>query len=216
MAQVYSPLRSIVSDDAIVLIAILPHPRDLEIARVLGWYRIPLRSSPKVLWVDYVAFYQTAAFGEEERWQISYLAAVRGHELTTRAELLRQETDHPHAHEEYYKLQLGELQRISPPIRAGRWRRLTFLYSTGERLNRAVTLQDLVVRDEERLVLWRGLRERALHQQTYTTQELPDQLEGLDLLLLAMLGDRPSLRETKKVHQMDLGTERALIKRRLI
>lgn len=198
MLEVYSPLRSIVSDDAIVLIAVLPHTRDLEIARVLGWYRIPLRSAPKVLSVDYLAFYQTAAFGEEERWGIHYLAAVRGHELTTRAELLRQEADHPRAHEEYYKLQLGELQRISPPIRAGRWRRLTFLYTTGERLNRAATLQDLVVRNEERLVLWRGLRERALHQQTYTAQELPEQLDGLDILLLAMLGDRNSLREAKK------------------
>ncbi|HAD05567.1 MAG TPA: hypothetical protein DCE76_00220 [Anaerolineaceae bacterium] len=215
MSEVYSPLRSIVSDDVIVLIAVLPHPRDLEIARVLGWYRIPLRSAPKVLSVDYLAFYQTAAFGEEERWGIHYLAAVRGHELTTRAELLRQEADHPRAHEEYYKLQLGELQRISPPIRAGRWRRLTFLYTTGERLNRAATLQDLVVRDEERLVLWRGLRERALHQQTYTAQELPEQLDGLDILLLAMLGDRNSLREAKKVYQLDSGLDGVFARRRL-
>lgn len=215
MPEVYSPLRSIVSDDAIVLIAVLPHPRDLEIARVLGWYRIPLRSAPKVLSVDYLAFYQTAAFGEEERWGIHYFAAVRGHELTTRAELLRQEADHPRAHEEYYKLQLGELQRISPPIRAGRWRRLTFLYTTGERLNRAASLQDLVVRDEERLVLWRGLRERALHQQTYTAQELPEQLEGLDILLLAMLGDRKSLRETSNFYQIDSGLDEVSVTRRL-
>lgn len=215
MSEVYSPLRTIVSDDAIVLIAVLPHPRDLEIARVLGWYRIPLRSAPKVLSVDYLAFYQTAAFGEEERWGIHYFASVRGHELTTRAELLRQEADHPRAHEEYYKLQLGELQRISPPIRAGRWRRLTFLYTTGERLNRAAALQDLVVRDEERLVLWRGLRERALHQQTYTAQELPEQLEGLDILLLAMLGDRKSLRETSNFYQIDSGLDEVSVTRRL-
>ncbi len=205
MTSAYSPLRSIVPEDAIVLVAILPHPRDLEIARILGWYRIPLRSAPKVLSVDYLAFYQTAAFGEDERWGIHYLASVRGHELTTRAELLRQEADHPRAREEYYKVQLGELQRITPPIQAGRWRRLTFLYTTGERLNRAATLQDLAVRDEERLILWRGLRERALRQQSYTAQELPDRLEGLDVFLLAMLGDRKSIQEVKKVYSVDQG-----------
>ncbi|WP_322793113.1 hypothetical protein [Bellilinea sp.] len=196
MSRVYSPLRSIVGDEAIILVAVLPHPRDLEIARVLGWYRIPLRSSPKVMSVDFLAFYQTAAFGEEERWGVHYIAAVRGHELTTRAELLRHEADHPRAHEEYYKIQLGELQKVVPPIPASHWRRLTFLYTTGERLNRASTLEDLVVRDEERQILWRGLRERALHQQSYSPQQLPEQLDGLDVLLLSMLGKGISLLES--------------------
>ncbi len=48
---------------ALVLVAIITTRRDLEIARVLGWYRIPLRRAPKVIAVDYLAFYQTAAFG---------------------------------------------------------------------------------------------------------------------------------------------------------
>ena len=51
--------------------------RDLEIARLLGWYRIPLRKAPKVIEVDCLAFYQTAAFGEADRWRIQYVAEVR-------------------------------------------------------------------------------------------------------------------------------------------
>jgi len=47
--------------DDLVLVAILPKPRDLEIARVLGWYRIPLATAPKTIRVDWIAFYQTAA-----------------------------------------------------------------------------------------------------------------------------------------------------------
>ncbi|MEW6178521.1 MAG: hypothetical protein AB1522_01205 [Chloroflexota bacterium] len=197
MTGVYPPLRSVVHHDAIVLVAVLPQPRDLEIARVLGWYRIPLRSAPKVLGVDFLAFYQTAAFAADERWGIYHFAAVRGHELTTRAELLRNEADHPRAREEYYKIQLGELRSLTPPIRAGRWRRLTFLYTTGERINCAESLQDLVVRDEEREVLWRGLRERALSRQQYQPKELPEQLEGLDRILLAMLGDWKAVKEVR-------------------
>jgi len=44
--------------------------------------------------VDRIAFYQTARFGEE-KWAIHYTAPVLGHELVTRAELLRTEPGHP-------------------------------------------------------------------------------------------------------------------------
>ena len=78
--------------ESLILVAVMTQPRDLEIARVLGWYRIPLRSAPRVISVDYLAFYHTAAFGDL-RWQVKYLAPVRGHELTTRAELMRASRD---------------------------------------------------------------------------------------------------------------------------
>jgi hypothetical protein len=31
----------------LVLVAFLPQPKDLEIARVLGWYRVPWRSTSR-------------------------------------------------------------------------------------------------------------------------------------------------------------------------
>ena len=58
----------------LVLVALLPHPRDLEIARVLGWYRIPLATAPKVIAVDWLAFYQPAAFGAAHRWRVEWAA----------------------------------------------------------------------------------------------------------------------------------------------
>src|SRR5512141_1909051 len=160
------------ADTALVLVCLIPAPRDLEIARLLGWYRIPLRTAPKVVAVDYLAFYQPASFGEGAG-RIEYVAPVRGHELTTRAELLKDEADHPRAREEYYKLQLGGLERLPQPIVADRWKRLTFLYTTGEYLHRAETLNDLVVTADERVLLWRSLRERALNATLYKTN-LPE------------------------------------------
>lgn len=170
---------------ALVLVAIVTQPRDLEIARLLGWYRIPLRSAPKVIDVDYLAFYQSAGFGEQQRWRIETFAEVRGHELTTRGELLRDEPDHPRANEEYFKIQIGPLQRLPQPILAGRWRRVTFFYTTGELLQTGRALKDLVVRDEERQILWQALRERALQGGLYGAQELPE--AALDPALLALL-----------------------------
>ena len=176
----------------LILVCLLPSPRDLEIARLLGWYRIPLRSAPKVVSVDYLAFYQPAAFGERGG-QIEYVAQVNGHELTTRSELLKDESDHPRAKEEYFKIQLGGLERLKEPIRTDKWKRLTFLYSTGEYLLNARTLNDLVVEGEERNLLWRSLRERAENEQLYKT-DLPE-ADIPPEALMALLGIKDFVRD---------------------
>ena len=159
---------------ALMLVEIVPERRDLEMARLLGWYRIPLRFAPKIVSVDYIAFYQTAAFGREHQWRIETYAVVRGVELTTRRELLRDETEHPRAGEEYYKLQLGPLQPLAKPILAGKWKRITFLYTTGELFYKARTINDLVVKSRERDILWRSLRERALRGNLYKEEDIPE------------------------------------------
>jgi hypothetical protein len=169
---------------SLILVAVINNPRDMEIARLLGWYRIPLRSAPKVVAVDYLAFYKTGAFADD-KWRIQYIAPVRGHELTTRAELLRAEPDHPRANEEYYKIQIGPMESLSAPIIAETWRRITFLYTTGEYLLGAKTINDLVVQSDERQLLWQALRDRAC--QNYSSQNLP----GVDLpeeVLAILLG----------------------------
>lgn len=144
----------------LVLVAVIKTQRDLEIARVLGWYRIPLRSAPKTVRVDWLALYQPGSFGPEGR-SIRYVAPVRGFELTTRGDLLRDEPDHPSAEEPYYKLQLGPLEVLPRPIPARRWRRITFLYTTGDRLLSAEDVKDLTVSPAaEGDNLWRLLRER--------------------------------------------------------
>lgn len=174
-----------IATTSLVLVCLLPTPRDLELARLLGWYRVPLRTAPKVIAVDYLAFYQPAAFGNRGG-QIEYVAQVRGHELTTRGELLKDEADHPRAREEYYKIQLGGLEKLKEPIKSDKWKRVTFLYTTGEYLLQAKTLNDLVVNGDERQLLWRSLRERAENEQLYKT-DLP-QVDIPPEVLIALLG----------------------------
>lgn len=173
------------SPASLILVCLIPSPRDLEIARLFGWYRIPLRTAPKVVAVDYLAFYQPSAFAERGG-RIEYIAPVRGHELTTRAELLKDEADHPRAREEYYKIQIGALEKLPQAIHADKWKRLTFLYTTGEYLLKAKSLNDLVVDGGERQLLWRSLRERAENSQLYKT-DLPD-ADIPPEVLIALLG----------------------------
>lgn len=182
---------------SLILVCLLPTPRDLEIARLLGWYRIPLRTAPKVVAVDYLAFYQPATFGERGG-QIEFIAQVKGHELTTRGELLKDEANHPRAKEEYYKIQLGGLEKLKEPIKTDKWKRLTFLYSTGEYLLNAKILNDLVVQNEEREILWKSLRERAENEQLYKTDfpeaDIPPEV------LMALLG----IKEMQEPYETDV------------
>lgn len=191
------------SPASLVLVCLLPTPRDLEIARLLGWYRIPLRTAPKVVAVDYLAFYQPSAFAERGG-QIEYVAQVRGHELTTRGELLKDEADHPRAREEYYKLQIGALEKLKEPVKSDKWKRLTFLYTTGEYLLKAKSLNDLVVDGDERQLLWRSLRERAENSQLYKT-DLPE-ADIPPEVLIALLGIRGhEVSDGSDVYEVDGG-----------
>jgi len=179
---------------SLILVVIMNDPRDMEIARLLGWYRIPLRSAPKVVAVDYLAFYQTAVFGEE-KWRIQYIAPVRGHELTSRAELFHDELDHPHANQEYFKIQIGTLFKLPKPILAEKWRRITFLYTTGDYLRKAATINDLVIQSDERRMLWQALRERADQYQDYQVNGLSEM--QVDPTLLAVFLGIKELEESK-------------------
>lgn len=132
-----------IESDARVLVCLINKPRDLEIARWDHWYRIPVKNAPSDYLADIVAFYLTAAFGDE-KWAIHEYAEVRGHELARRIDLFPQEVTHPHASDLYYKMQLGPLQRLARPIPSLKWRRVAFIQTTGDRFVNALEIGELV------------------------------------------------------------------------
>ncbi len=130
---------------ATVLIAILKSPRDLTFAQEEGWYRIPARHlPPRAATARLIAFYQPRGAIGAEGGVVRYIAPVQGWEMLPRRALLPSEPDHPRADELYYRLRLGPLERLSPPIRAGRWQRVAFVVTHWERLHQAAELRDLV------------------------------------------------------------------------
>jgi len=140
-----------------VLIGVLKTPRDLRLAQE-GWYRIPAHHlPPRGSTAHYIAFYQPACFGAEGG-VVRYFAAVQSWELLRRRDLLPDEPDHPRADTLYYRVQLGALECLSPPIQCGPWRRFAFIVTHWERLQQARELRDLLHGSiwEERL--WGALR----------------------------------------------------------
>ena len=145
-----------------VLVAVITRPKDFEAVRDLGWYRVPEKKAPRGIFSEYIAFYFTAAFGEQA-YAVHYYARRFGHELVTRRELLPDEVDHPRAEEQYYKLQLGPLQKREPPIVSQRWRRITFIHTTGDRFQAAEEINDLFVEGGEFVDrLYHALRDSGL------------------------------------------------------
>lgn len=131
-----------IEPDARVLICLISHPRDLEIARWDHLYRIPVRHAPADYLADYLAFYLTQRFGDE-KWAIHEYARVRGHELVRRVDLFPESPAHPRANDLYYKMQLEPLQRLPRPIPSLRWRRIAFIQTTGDRFMHALEISEL-------------------------------------------------------------------------
>jgi len=143
---------------ATVLVGVLKTPRDLRLVQEEGWYRIPVRHLPsRGSTAHYIAFYQPASFGTKGG-VVRYFAAVHSWELLRRRDLLPDEPDHPRADELYYRVQLGELQRLSPPIQCGKWRRFAFIVTHWERLHQARELRDLLHGSIWEEKLWGALR----------------------------------------------------------
>lgn len=143
--------------EARVLVVVMNSPRDFALAREAGWYRIPLARAPRLVAADYLAFYQTRVFGDEA-WAIHYYAPVRRYRITTRVELLPEEPDHPRAHERYYKIEIGPLQRLERPIPSRRLRRITFIPTTLSRLLCAQEINDLWMGNPLQERLWAELK----------------------------------------------------------
>jgi len=144
-----------IDPDAHVLVAVMNNPRDLDLARERGWYRIPLRRAPARIGAEYLAFYHTAAF-EREKWSIYYYAPIYGYHIVVRRDLLPDEPEHPRSAEKYYRIDIGPLQALPNPVPSRRLRRITFISTTLSRLLSAREIHDLW-RDnslEERL--WRA------------------------------------------------------------
>ncbi|MDF1514015.1 MAG: hypothetical protein P1S60_09415 [Anaerolineae bacterium] len=128
-----------------VLVGVMNNPRDFDIARDEGWYRIPEAHAPDCTTdAAVLAFYFTTAFAEE-RWAIHWYAEVRGYELVLRKHLIPDSAQHPRANDRYFKMQIGPLMHRDPSIPSTRWRRINFIKSTWDRFSAAEEINDLFI-----------------------------------------------------------------------
>lgn len=166
-----------------VLVAYLPTPADLEIARREHWYRIRARAAPAALATTrWIAFYLPAAFGEQ-KWSVQYLAPVEGTQVVRRRELLPNELDHRRADDDYVRVAIGEVRRLDLPIPSLRRRRIVFIPTTLGKLQAAREINDLYHESPIEDALWSELRRNELWAERQLLVEHPAANYVLDFAL---------------------------------
>ena len=195
-----------------VLVVVVPKLRDWEIVLNEHWYRIPVGRAPRQIAAEYLALYQTSAFGVQGQ-RINYFAPILRYHLLTRADLLPDEPDHTRAAEQYFKIELGELQPLPKPVPSVHQARITFIYTTLERLLQANDVSDLWLRAVARQKLYAAIHERGLAVECWYPVDMGDRPEA-DLALFGPGGrlniyiDEPSwedLDEPRPAYQATTG-----------
>ncbi len=195
MGRLFDDLDDLWTDPALpgeeeprVLVAVMNDPRALEIARTEGWYRIPVRRAPPRVGADYLAFYQTGAFGPEERWTVNYYAPIRRFRIVRRRDLLPDEADHPRADDEYYKIEIGPLESLPRPIPSRRLRRITFIPTTLTRLLNADEINDLWLGSRLKAQLWDLLKAHDMPAERQVNLREEDETYQVDFVLYCQDG----------------------------
>jgi very-short-patch-repair endonuclease len=127
--------------EKIVLIGVLKDRRDLHILLKKLWYRIPILHSPKRK-PDFVAFYEPARFSKSGGF-IRYYGKIKNIEIAKRKNMLPDEYDHPMADEDYYKISFHKIEQLPKPIRNKNKMRISFGFTTIDRLLSAKNIAQL-------------------------------------------------------------------------
>jgi hypothetical protein len=115
-----------------VLVGVLKDKRDKKILSKEHWYRIPTAHFPRRKF-KYIAFYQPAIFGKSGK-RIEYYAKVLKTEVRRRIDLIPKEQGHPRARDTYVKIVVGDLKKLSRPIRNIIPRRISFGFTSLKKL----------------------------------------------------------------------------------
>ncbi|MBK9196680.1 MAG: DUF559 domain-containing protein [Flavobacteriales bacterium] len=147
------------TEENTVLVAYVPTPKDFAIARLQGWYRIPVDHAPNMLRrgkLTHIAFYHPAAFGEE-RYTIRWYSPVTSLKVRRRVDILPQESLHPNAQKEYYVVGCAEMRELPSVIRSRRPRRPIFIPTTYRKLQTATDINHLFNDSPLENLLWQEL-----------------------------------------------------------
>jgi hypothetical protein len=143
------------------LVVIVTNQQDWQRVIDQGWYRIPIQRAPDVVAAEYLAFYFTRRFGADA-WNVAYYAPVLRYNLVQRRDLLPDEPEHARAEHWYYRIALGNVQRLARPIPSRRLRRITFIPTTLEQLHSADDVAELWQTYDEAATLWTYFPDAAL------------------------------------------------------
>lgn len=169
-----------------VLVAILNDPRDLNIVRERGWYRIPVSSAHKWLrdaWPPtWLAFYQTQIF-DTEAFSIRYYARVDAIHTVSRYQLFPDEPKDRRSNIRYHQIILEPLQTLPQPIHCLIRRRIIFIPTDWEKFTGAQEINDLYYGSPLEEKLWQVLKKYRIPAQREEFVVVNEQNYALDFAI---------------------------------
>ena len=137
----------------------LKQKRDLSLLLLEGWYRIPVSTKLDNLFnVEYLGFYQPHILGKYGG-TISHYARIENIEIKKRIELFPNNTRHPKANDDYYKIHVKDINILKNPLRCSRRGRNYFINTTLEKLLNAEDFNDIFNESPLEDVLWKGMKQ---------------------------------------------------------
>src|SRR3989344_1031553 len=127
--------------DEPVLVGVLKNKRDLNILLAKKWYRVPMAHAPSRQF-RYLALYEPARLGRQGK-RIRYYTRVLNHQIIRRGDLLPDEPHHPRARDSYFQFRVGNIKKLSRPIRNIAPRRVSFGFTTLNRLLKSKNILQL-------------------------------------------------------------------------
>jgi len=171
-----------------VLVAVINRKTDFRAARDDHWYRIPVARLSRGVQAEYLGFFLSGAF-KEQNGAVHYYAQVNGLELVKRRWLLPGEADHPRADEVYYRIALGDLIAKQPPIVNTTRRTIAFIFTTWDRFIHARSIPDLYSKDDYFVDrIYHALRGDGLRPERYWEAERRQHPNAPGLLLMTRDG----------------------------
>lgn len=145
------------NNNSTLLVCIINNAGDLQIAKDLHWYRIPIDKADKLLkkhWPPrWIAFYHSGAIKEQPH-MIKYYAKVSKIVKATRQELFPYEKKNYKSSRQYYKIVIDKLFTLHKPILSRRWRRIVFIQTTYNKFKNAIEINDLYSGSKLEDILW--------------------------------------------------------------
>jgi len=167
------------------------------------WYHIPVKSAPKNdPLAEYIAFYFPKVFGKKYQYKVIYFAKVLGVETIKRIELFPEEPENKRAMEDYYKFNLGEIQKLPHPIFSKSKRTIVHIPTTLEKLMTAEGINDLYDTSplEEKMYLEMKRRKIEVERQLYV--KVDEQTYCLDFGVFCKKGNIDIECDGEKYHTL--------------
>ncbi len=196
--------------EKIVLVGVLKDKHDLNILLTENWYRIPVARSPKLKF-NYLAFYQPALFGRQGK-RIRYYARVLNHQTVKRSDLLPNESSHPRALDYYFRVRVGRVKKLPRPIRNIRPRRVSFGFTTLNRLLKSKNILQLYGVAPTEQIIENGLRRAGIKAIAQYTISNGQKRYRLDFAVFCQQGSIAIECDNKKAHSSARQREKDKIK----